>query len=137
MQAKQDLVGVIQDPGQSSQAERGVAAGKQKGTSSKADRDVAAGKEKGRRSKSELGVAAGKQKDGNIEAEQDEAAVKQDIVSLIQAMHSQLASELDHDNVPGYHSFAEVALAYGLPSIFYSTLDMRLEVSHSCVSLLP
>ena len=82
-------------------------------------------------------AAAGRRRGTSSEAEQDEAAVTQDIVSLIQAMHSQLAQELHRGTVPGYDSFGHVALAYGLPSLYMDLLEMRLKVSYSCVCLLP
>ena len=56
--------------------------------------------------------------------EQDQLACRADIVSLINAMHSQLKDELGDykflGSIPGFESFADVAMAFNLPSVYKS-----------------
>ena len=61
-------------------------------------------------------------------AEQDTAQCREDIVSLLEAMHSQLKDQLEQGKVPGFDSFADIALAFGLSSIFMNLLEISLEV---------
>ena len=69
------------------------------------------------------------------QAEQELAGCRQDTVSLLEAMYSQLRDSLDssvgHKGVPGFRSFADVALAFNLPSIYEDLTTADLEVDTS------
>ena len=66
------------------------------------------------------------------QAEQKLAACKGDIVSLIQAMYSQLICKLHKDQtlLPEYESFGDIALAFELPSVYEGRLRCKLQVCH-------
>ena len=64
---------------------------------------------------------------------------REDIQGLVQAMYDQYGSELDPEqdpessyHVPGYNSFAEAALAFGLPEVVVGLLKIRLRVCDLC-----
>lgn len=62
--------------------------------------------------------------------EQAEATGCRDIVSLIQAMHQNFASEdLSSVEVPGYDTFGDIALAFDLPNVYEELLRDKLKVS--------
>lgn len=64
------------------------------------------------------------------QAQQELAACREDIVGLIQAMHSELYwnGHLEDQTLPGFESFGDVALAFGLPDIYQDLLERRLQV---------
>lgn len=64
------------------------------------------------------------------QAEQELAACREDIVSLIQAMHHEnyWSCCMEKQSIAGFERFGDVALAFELPSIYQDVLEKRLKV---------
>lgn len=59
----------------------------------------------------------------------DLTACKEDIVSLIQAMFSRFnGRNLASVDMPGFGTFGDIALAFGLPHIYEGFLKKQMEV---------
>ena len=68
---------------------------------------------------------------------QDLTACKEDIVSLMQAMFSHFQSiDLIGVNTPGYGSFEDIALAFGLP-LYEGFLNNKFKVGSLCCCFYP
>ncbi len=67
------------------------------------------------------------------EEKQDLTACREDIVSLMQAMFSRFEGrDLASVNMPGFGTFGDIALAFGLPHIYEGFLQKMLEVNSLC-----
>lgn len=68
-----------------------------------------------------------------IQEEQDLIACRQDIVSLIPAIFSRFeGKDLASFDTPGFGTFGDIALAFGLPHIYVGFLKKKLKVNSLC-----
>lgn len=69
----------------------------------------------------------------SAQEKQDLTACREDIVSIIQAMFSHLqGKDLVSVVTPGYGTFGDIALPYGLAHIHKGFLEKRMQVSPLC-----